>query len=314
MLAGFCRSSRAQQASKIPRIGLLSPGDPNSPQVNWVRDALKELGYIEGQNIVIEYRWARGRFDRLPELAAELVRLKVDVIVGIVTAASLAAKAATSSIPIVIAGVADPVGVGLAASLARPGGNVTGTSSMSAEVPSKQLQFLEQVAPEASTVAVLWNPANAAYQALALRQVEVAAQASGVQLQKLEARTPSDFDAAFAAINQERTKALLILGDPVFDEHSAELANLALESRVPTMSLWRPFAEKGGLMSFGANFGQAFKRAVVYVDKILKGANPSDLPIEQPTKFELIVNLRTAKALGLTIPQIILISADEVIE
>jgi putative ABC transport system substrate-binding protein len=305
----------AAQASKMPHIGFLSPHDGSASV--WVRgfgEGLKELGYVEGQNIKVEYRWAHGRFDRLPELAAELVRLDVDAIVAVVTAASLAAKAATPTIPIVMAGVADPVGVGLIASLARPGGNVTGTSAMSAEIVGKQFELLKETDPGLGRAAVLWNPANVAFQTLQLKESEAAGRRSGVQLLSFEARGPGDFDGAFAAMRRDGIRALHILSDPLFVLHREALVGLGSKNRLVAVSGFREFAEAGGLMSYAPSYFDASKRAVAYVDKILKGAKPADLPVEQPTRFDLVVNLKTAKALGITVPQSILLRADEVIE
>ena len=277
------------------------------------RQGLRDLGYVEGQNIAIEYRWAEGRFERLPDLAAELVRLKVDVIVSVVTQASLAAKNATRTIPIVMVAAGDPLGSGLVASLARPGGNVTGPSSMLAELAGKELELLKETVPNVSRVAVLWNPANAVWQAQMLRATEVAARALGLQLQLLEARGPDELEGAFAAMTRERASALLVQVDVIFALHARRIADLAAKRRLPAMYGSREHVEAGGLISYAPNVPDVFRRAATYVDKILKGAKPADLPVEQPTKFELVINLKTAKALGLTIPQAVLIRADEVI-
>jgi putative ABC transport system substrate-binding protein len=275
---------------------------------------MRELGYIEGRNLQVEYRWAHGQFERLPELAAELVRLNVDVIVTGVTAASLAAKAATQSIPIVMVAVGDPVGVGLVASLARPGGNITGTSTMNTEVVGKQLELLKDIDRNLSRVAVLWNPANSAYQALLLREAESAGRKLDLQLMLLEASGPNEFDATFAAIRRERVRALLVLADPVFSLHWDALVEGISKDRLLAVSGTREFAQAGGPLAHGPSFFAASKSAAPYVDKILKGAKPGDLPIEQSTKFELVVNLKAVKALDLTIPQSILVRADEVID
>jgi putative ABC transport system substrate-binding protein len=278
------------------------------------RDGLKQLGYVEGQTIQVEYRWAAGQFERLPALAIELVDLKVDIIVAAVTQASLAAQAATRTIPIVIAGVGDPVGSGLVASLAHPGGNITGTSSLALDIVGKQLQMLEQVVRQASHIAVLWNPANTTYQPLALKQAELAARASGVELQVLEARGPSDFDTAFAAISAKGAKALLILADAMFGQHRGRLVELTRDNRLPGIAQSPVFAQLGLLMAYGPSADETDRRAAAYVDRILKGAKPADLPVEQPTKFDLVINLKTAKALGLTVPPFLLAQAEEVIE
>jgi putative ABC transport system substrate-binding protein len=305
----------AAQGSKIPLVGFLSPSDATaSVWVRGFREGLMEQGYVEGRNIRVEYRLAHGRFDRLPELAAELVRLEIDVIVTVVTAASLAAKAATPTIPIVMAGVADPVGVGLVASLARPGGNVTGTSAMSAEIVGKQFELLKEADPGLARAAVLWNPANPAFQALQLRESEAAGRRSGVQLVRFEASGPGDFEAAFAAMRRDGLRALHVLPDALFVLHREALADFVSKHRLAAVSGFREFAEAGGLMAYAPSYLDASKRTAAYVDKILKGARPADLPVEQPTKFELVVNLKTAKALGITVPQSILLRADEVIE
>jgi len=305
----------AQQAKKIPRIGFLASVSASSDadRIEAFRQGLRELGYVEGQNVTIEYRWADGKFEQLPDLAAELVRLKVDVIVAVVTQASLAAKKATGTIPIVMVGVSDPVGSGLVASLARPGTNITGTSSMTAEIIGKLLELLKETLPKISRVAALWNPANPVFQALQLRETEVAARALGVQLRILEARGPDEIDRAFAAMVKERTKALLILGDPVFTSHRKRIADLAAKYRVPAVSGTREYVEAGGLMAYGPSFPDMHRRAATYVDKILKGTKPADLPVEQPKKFEFIINLKAAKQIRLTIPPNVLARADTVI-
>ena len=305
----------AQQAKKIPRIGFLASVSASSDadRIEAFRQGLRELGYVEGQNVTIEYRWADGRFEQLPDLAAELVRLKVDVIVAVVTQASLAAKKATGTIPIVMVGVSDPVGSGLVASLARPGTNITGTSSMTAEIIGKLLELLKETLPKISRVAALWNPANSVFQALQLRETEVAARALGVQLQILEARGPDEIDRAFAAMVKERTKALLILGDPVFTSHRKRIADLAAKYSLPAVSGTREYVEAGGLMAYGPSFPDMHRRAATYVDKILKGTKPADLPVEQPKKFEFIINLKAAKQIRLTIPPNVLARADKVI-
>jgi len=305
----------AQQAKKIPRIGFLASVSASSDadRIEAFRQGLRELGYVEGQNVTIEYRWADGKFEQLPDLAAELVRLRVDVIVAVVTQASLAAKKATGTIPIVMVGVSDPVGSGLVASLARPGTNITGTSSMTAEIVGKLLELLKETVPKISRVAALWNPANSVFQALQLRETEAAARALGVQLRILEARGPDEIDRAFAAMVKERTKALLILGDPVFTSHRKRIADLAAKYRVPAVSGTREYVEAGGLMAYGPSFPDMHRRAATYVDKILKGTKPADLPVEQPKKFEFIINLKAAKQIRLTIPPNVLARADTVI-
>jgi putative ABC transport system substrate-binding protein len=307
--------AEAQQPKKIWRIGFLAAvARTSTPHYTEAfLQGLRELGYIEGQNIVIEYRWADGNFARLPELAADLVRLKVDVIVAVVTQASLAAKAATATIPIVMIGVSDPVESGLVASLARPGANITGTSIMAAEIVGKQLGLLKETLPKISRVAALWNPANPVFQAAQLREVEVTAKALGIKLQSLEARDPKEIDRAFAAIARERTRALHVLGDPVYTTQRKQIADLALKYRLPAVSGVTAYAEAGLLMSYGASFPESFRRAATYVDKILKGVKPADIPVERPIRFEFVINLNTAKQIGLTIPQWTLMKADKVI-
>ena len=275
---------------------------------------LRELGWVEGKTILIEYRWAEGRSDRLPDLAAELVRLKVDVIFAPNTAGAVAAKNATGAIPIVMASGYDPVELGLVASLARPGGNVTGLSfSVGSDIVGKFLELLKETVPKVRRVAVLSTPTNPSH-ALAIENAIVAARAMGVQLQLLEARGPDQFDNAFAAMARERAEALLVMLDPFFSFHRSRLSALAAKSRIPAMYGSREYPEAGGLMSYGANFRHNFHRSATYVDKILRGAKPADLPIEQPVKFELVINLKTAKLLGLTIPPSLLLRADQVIE
>ena len=305
----------AQVPGKVPRIGFLSTFSPaDSPRwLQGFRQGLRDLGYTEGHNIAIEYRYAEGRLERLPDLAAELVRLKVDVIVSENTPASLAAKQATATIPIVMMIVGDPVGSGLVASLARPGGNVTGMSVQLPELDAKRLQLLKEVVPKASRVAVLWNPTSPITRPQ-FAEVKAAVQALRVQLESLEVRSPNDFEGAFQAATQRRAGALLVLADSLMVSQRTRVAALAAKSRLPSMSGVSEFAEAGGLMVYGPNVSDIARRAATYVDKILKGAKPADLPVEQPTKFDLVINLKTAKALGLTIPQSVLMRADQVIE
>jgi putative ABC transport system substrate-binding protein len=308
------RAAEAQQQA-MPVIGFLSPSANSVTYVAGFSAGLQELGYVEGRNIRVEYRWAHGRLELLPELAAELVQGNVDVLVASLTQAALVAKKATATIPVVMAGVADPIAVGLIVSLARPGGNITGTSGLAADIVGKQLELLKEVVPGVSRVAVLWNPANSTFQALQLRQVEVAARTAGLHLQLLEARAPKDFEAALAGIvKEEGTRALAVLGDPLFSVYAAAIADLALKNRLATVSAGRVFTDAGMLLSYGASYFDLHKRAAVYVDKILKGTMPANLPVEQPTKFELVINLKTAKALGLEVPPTLLVRADEVIE
>jgi len=308
-------AAEAQAPAKIPRIGFLSARPPtdNPYFIEAFRQGLRELGYVEGQTIAIEYRFAEGRPERLPALAAELVRLKVDVIVTGGTPAPLAAKQATSTIPIVFAVAGDPVAEGLAASLARPGGNTTGLSSISPEVVGKQLELLKEAAPKVSGVAVLQNPSNYGHPPM-LRQAEDAARTLGVQLHVVQAGSPAEIDAAFAMMRSQRAGGVLVLRDPLFLAQRTQIAALAAKSRLPAVYGFREQAEAGGLMAYGASAPLMYRRAATYVDKILKGAKPGDLPIEQPIRFELVINLKTAKALGLTIPQSLLLRADEVIQ
>ena len=302
---------------KIAHIAVLFPasGTAVAARVEFFRQGLRELGYVEGKNIAIEYRYADGNFDRLSALATELADLKVDVIVAAGGDPPVrAAKEATQIIPIVMVNPGDPVGTGLVASLARPGGNVTGLSSTTGtELYSKQLELLKETIPRLGRVAVLSNPGNP-FSPLALRETEKTAQALQISLQLLEARSAEELDAAFAAANKARAGALLVVQDPMYFGLRLRLAELAAKSRLPAMFAITEHVEVGGLMSYSANRGEMFLRAAAYVDKILKGAKPADLPIEQPTKFELVINMKTAGALGLAIPQPILLRADRVIE
>lgn len=306
----------AQQAGKVARIGYLGVTSVSDRPalLDAFRQGLRERGWIEGQNIVIDYRFAEGRLDRLPDLAAELVRLKVEIIVSLGTQGVTAAANATRAIPIVMIGVRDPVGIGLIASLARPGGNVTGVSgSAGLEIVAKQLELLKETVPTLRRVAILSNPANA-YHQLAIEELNVAARSLEVQLQLLEARGPNEFDSAFAAMAKEPVGALLVVSDVIFNDHRARLVDLAATNRLPTAYGIRESVEAGGLMSYGPSFLDFYRRSTVYVDRILKGDKPADLPVEQPTKFELVINLRTAKTLGIEIPSSLLSLADEMIE
>ena len=305
----------AQPAAKVPRIGFLgnSTAALEANLVGPFREGLRELGYVEGRNILIEYRWAEGKNERLPALIAELIALKVDVIVTAGTPAALAVKKATTSIPLVMAAVGDPIGVGLVASLARPGGNVTGLSAIAPELEGKRLELLREVVPRLSHIAVLWNPDNP-FQPGSLKEARAAAQVLGIKVQLLGVRTAEDFPAAFAAILKERPDALLVLADRIFLHNRARIVDFEAKRRLPGMYPYRELVEAGGLMSFGPSYADMHRRAATYVDKILKGAKPADLPVEQPTKFDLVINLKTAKALGLTIPPSLLGRADEVIQ
>jgi putative ABC transport system substrate-binding protein len=307
-------AAEAQPAGKIPRIGFLFYGAPGpSAEIDAFRQGLRELGYIEKQNIAVEYRFASGQVERLPELAAELVRLKPDVIVTPATPPSLSAKQATRTIPIVFAGIADPVGAGLIVDFARPGGNITGVASISAELGGKRLELLKGVAPKAARVAVLYNPGDRA-NVLVLKQLQESAPALGLTLQPLAVRGPGEFNGAFVAMTREHVPALFVAAGVLTFEHRKALVALAAKSRIPTMWGHRQFVDAGGLMSYAVNYYDQVRRAATYVDKILKGAKPGDLPVEQPTKFELVINIKAAKDIGLTIPQSLLGRADQVIE
>ena len=302
-------AAEAQQATRIYRIGLL--GDVLSFLDEAFREGLRELGYIEGQNIVIEHQSPEWKYERLPGLAADLVRLKVDVIVAASPAATKAAKQATSTIPIVFTVSGDPVADGFVASLARPGGNITGLATIGPELVGKQLEMLKAVAPKVSRVAVLQNPNT---HRGVLRQAEGSARGLGVQLHSVEARTPSEIETAFATMRSQRVDGILVLRDALFRAQRAQITALAAKNRLPAVYGLREEAEAGGLMAYGASVPQLYRRAATYVDKILKGAKPGDLPVEQPTKFELVINLKTANALGLTIPPALLQRAEQVIE
>jgi putative tryptophan/tyrosine transport system substrate-binding protein len=303
---------RAQQAGKIHTIGILSAGsfDPTAPSFP---DALRELGWIEGKNVAFERRYAENQVERLAELGAELVRLNVDVIVAIGTLAPLAAKRATTTIPIVMTAAGDPLGSGLVASLARPGGNVTGMSLMAPDLGAKRLELLKEVLPSLSRVAVLWNAANP-YPALVFKQTQAAGRVLGIQVQSLEVRSPDDFDGTFEAARRQRPDALITVEDPLTFNYRKLIADFTAGHQLPALHGMREFVTAGGLMSYGANLVDLIRRAAGYVDKIFKGAKPADLPVQQPTKFELVINLKAAKALGLTVPLTLLARADEVIE
>jgi putative ABC transport system substrate-binding protein len=305
--------AEAQQAGKAPRIGYLLDGSSSSAadRVDTFRDGLRELGYVEGKNIVIDYRYAEGRFDRFPELAAELVRLKVYVIVAVSTVAARAAKNATRTIPIVALS-GDPVETGLVASVARPGGNVTGLASLAPELSTKRLELLKEIVSKVSLVAVLWNP-NGPAPVLAFKETQLAAKRLGLLLQSLEARSPDDFESAFGGAIRERASALLVISDPLTNTHQRRIAELAAKNRLPAIYPIREFVQAGGLMAYAPDRLEQYRRVAYYVDKILKGAKPADLPVEQPTKFEFVINLKAAKQIGLTIPPNVLARADKVI-
>ena len=310
-------AAEAQEAGKVYRIAYVSNSPPNTPESSRLyeafRQGLRERGWVEGRNAVIEWRFAEGRMERFPDLAADLVRLKVDVIVTLGGPAARAARQATTTIPIVAVAVSDPVGQGFVASLARPGGNVTGLATLFPELAVKRLGLLKEILPGVSRVAVLWNAANPG-NVIILRGVQAAARTLGVTLQSREVRGPDDFEAAFAKMSRERHDALMILDDPLLFQYRASIVDFAAKKRLPTMHPFRESVEAGGLIAYSVNLAELNRRAAEYVDKILKGAKPADLPIEQPTEFELVINLRTAKAFGLTIPQSLLQRADLVIE
>jgi len=309
-------AAEAQQATQIARIGYLG-GSPLNLQLHEAfLQGLRDLGYVEGRNFVIEYRSHEGKVERLPALAAELVALKVDVIVAGGTPQAPAAKQATRTLPIVFTAVGDPVTDGLVPSLARPGGNVTGLSALTPELVGKCLEQLKQTLPGVSRVAVLWQPGafSERTEKDMLKGADVAARALGVQLQFVEARGPADFDRAFSDMTRARAGALTSLGGSMFFNERRRLVDLAAKNRLPALYQQREFVDAGGLMAYGANLADNFRRAAGYVDKILKGTKPGDLPIEQPTKFELVINMKTAKALGLTIPPSLLQRADQVIQ
>jgi putative tryptophan/tyrosine transport system substrate-binding protein len=312
-------ATQAQTAGKVYRVGYIGPtpvatiiSDPAQP-FNSFRREMRQRGYVEGQNLVLELRSVEGRLERVSEVVGELVRLNADVIVAVSNPVVQAAQQATRKIPIVMVGVGDPVATGLVASLARPGGNITGLSQLSPELSGKRLDLLKEVVPGVSRVAILWNPTNPS-NAPQLGETKVAAQAFGVQLQLLEVRGPHDFESAFQAATRGHAGALITLDDLLIFTHRIQIVALAAKSRLPAIYGWSAFAAAGGLMSYGPDFQDMYRQAAVFVAKILKGAKPGELPVEQPTKFELVINLKTAKTLGLTIPPALLGRADEVIQ
>jgi putative ABC transport system substrate-binding protein len=308
-------AARAQGPSRVPRVGYAFARVSSEDQQIWdvMRQGLRELGYVEGQNIALEVRWAEGRYERLPPLVAELVRLKVDVLVVGTTPGALAAKSATRTIPIVMYAVGDPVGSGLVASLGHPGGNLTGLSLFNKEVSGKRLELLKESLPSIARVAVLTNPGNPIH-AVFWKETQAAAHALGLQLQAIKIYGPGDFDDAFTAAARGRADALLVFDDSLTLGYRTRLVAVAAKHRLPTMYGLREFPDAGGLVSYGPSNFDMYRRTASYVDKILKGAKPGDLPVEQPTKFELVINLKTAEALGLAIPPSLLQRADQVIE
>jgi putative ABC transport system substrate-binding protein len=308
-------TSQAQQTAHVPRLGLLVLGSAAgyASRLDAFRQGLRDLGYVEGQNIMLESRYAEGRFERLPDLAAELIHFKVDVLVTSGSQPVQVLQHATSTIPIVGVALADPMGTGFAASFAQPGGNITGLAFQNTDLSTKRLELLKEAVPEVTRIAVLWdvhNPASAS----AVRETQEAAQSLGVQLHLLEVQGPEDFASAFDAAHQGRAQALLQVGSPLFSTHSKSLLDLVAKSQLPATCESRVFVVAGCLMAYGPSFVDMWRRAAPYVDKILKGAKPADLPMEQPMKFELVLNLKTAKALGITMPPSLLLLADEVIQ
>jgi ABC-type uncharacterized transport system substrate-binding protein len=306
-------AAQAKQPSKTYRIGWLQPGPIPDPWVKGFRQGLQEFNYVEGKNLIIEYRWGDGRFDRLPAMAGELVSLNPDVIISVNTAALLALQKRTTTIPIVMLGTADPVGLGLVRSLARPGANITGMSVMAPELSQKRLELLKEVVPNLDRVTVLSNPGNPAV-ILALEETQAAAQALGLTLHIVDVHEPSEIDLALSAVAREPAGALVLLIDTMIHSQRVPIVAFAVKHRLPTISPFRDFADVGGLMAYGPQLPDLLRRAVGLIDKILRGERPTNLPVQQPTKFELIVNLKTAKALGLELPPALLARADEVIE
>jgi putative tryptophan/tyrosine transport system substrate-binding protein len=315
IVVALCVSAEAQQSKKIPRIGFLSSSSFStvSARLEAFRQGLRDLRYVEGQNITFEYRFAEGKLERLPDLAAELVALKVQVIVALANTGAVAAKHATQTVPIVMVAVGEPVATGLVASLARPGENITGLTTLSPELSGKRLELVKEVLPTASRVAIFWNPTQPS-NLLQLKEVQAAAQAIAVRIQSLEVSKSDDFERAFTTMAREHADAFLVSVDPLFLTHRVRLTNLASKNRLPGIYAAAEYVEAGGLLSYAPDYSYMFRRAATYVDKILKGAKPADLPVEQPTKFEFIINLKAAKQIGLTIPQSILYRADKVIK
>jgi putative tryptophan/tyrosine transport system substrate-binding protein len=314
VLLTFSFPAEAQQAKKIPRIGFLGTSPSAiAGRIEAFRQGMRELGYVEGKNIVIEWRYTEEKPERMSELAAELVRLKVDIIITGGPPATRAAKEATNTIPIVMTQDPDPVGNGFVASLARPGGNITGLATLRPEIRGKQLELLKEIIPKLSRVAV-FGTSTAPGHAQSLREVELAAGAFGVKLQYLDVLSPKDIETTFREASKGRADAVLALNSPVLNSHRTQVADLAVKNRLPAVYGQPEFMDAGGLMYYGASYTDLFRRAATYVDKILKGAKPADLPVEQPIKFELIINLKAAKQIGLTIPPNVLVRADRVIK
>ena len=310
--AGFL--AEAQQLKKVPRIGFLG-NSTVALEANLVgpfREGLRDLGYVERKNILIEYRWAEGKYERFPELIGELVNLQVEIIVTAGTPASLAVKKATTSIPLVMIAVGDPIGTGLIASLAHPGGNITGLTSIAADLEGKRLELLREVIPKLSHIAVLWNPVSP-FQVVSEKELQAAAQVMRIKVLSLGVQAQEQFDNVFATIRRERPGALLVLADRLFLHNRARIMDFAVQNRLPGVHAYVELVEAGGLMSYGPSYAGMHRRAAYFVDRILKGTKPADLPVEQPAKFELIINLKAAKQIGVTIPQSVLYRADKVI-
>ena len=316
LVLGICatavqRAADAQQRPKVPQVGVL--GNVPVPAWDAFREALRDYGWVEGQNIIIEWRWMQGRPERLPELANELVRLKPEVILASASTQVEALRKLTTTIPIVFYAHADPVGIGHVQSLSRPGGNITGVSQLMTDLSAKMLQLLKETVPDATRIGVMWNPTTPSHPPALMALKEVASQL-GVQLYMVEARVVEDFEGAFTTMSRERVRAVLVVAAPVTYSDRIPLANLALRHRLPAIYLYKENVEAGGLMSYGPDLVDSLRQSARFVDRILRGAKPADLPVEQPTKFELVINLKTAKALGIKIPQSILLRADRVIE
>ena len=315
MLLALSSNTEAQQPGKVPRIGFLAAPSPSffSTRMNAFRDGLHDLGHVEGKNIAIEYRYAGGKLDRLPALAADLVHLEVDVIVSSSAPGAFAAKNATGTIPVVFVTAGDPVDMGLVTSLARPGGNITGLTTHAPELSGKRLELFKEVLPRITRVAVLWNPSNPGFSEM-LKEMQAASKAHALQLQSLEVRSLEDFEGAFESITKGDSRAVIVVSDPFLNTHNRLILDLAVKHRLPAMYGGPEVVDAGGLMSYGPGFSHQYRRAATYVDKILRGMKPADLPVERPRKFELVINLKTAKQIGLTIPGSVLYRADRVIK
>ena len=309
--AAWPLAARAQQGKNIPRIGVLWPNPPAT--FDFMRQGLKDFGYIEGRNIAFEFRWAEGKLDQLPEMAAELARLQVDVIVTLAPQATLAAKQATQTIPIVFVAMGDPVASGVVSSLAQPGANVTGTTRMISEMSAKHVELLKEAVPSLSKLAVLWNPTNSSH-GPALQAVDAAARSLSLLIQPLQVRAVAELDGTFAVIVREKADGVLFIADPIFFIQLKRMADFVASSRLPAIANFTEFPKLGGLMGYAPSLPDEFRHAAGHIDKILKGAKPADLPVEQPTRFQLVINLKTAKALGLEVSPMLLARADEVIE